>query len=72
MSEDKNEGRELTDSEKETMKTAVRASSLAHVAKACAVGEQSLTKAVAGIPVQRGTISLIRDFLRKASQASQA
>lgn len=64
---DKNAGKLLSEAEANTMKEAVKQHSLAKVAEACEIGEQSLTKAIAGIPVQRGTVSLVRDFLRKSA-----
>lgn len=63
--EDKNEGRKLTDAQRHTLTERINGTSLAAVAKDAKCGEQSVTKAAAGIVVQRGTIALLEKFLSK-------
>lgn len=71
MSEKKSKGAFLNDLEQQTLKAMINATSLAAVSKECGVGEQSLTKAAAGISVQRGTVSLIRDYFRAKAAPAQ-
>lgn len=62
---DKNEGKLLNPVEQAKLRKKIQESNLAEVSRASHAGEMSLTKAAAAIPVQRGTVSLIREYLAK-------
>lgn len=62
-------GNELTQAEREALVAAIRkeGSNLEKVAKESCVSEFALLKAASGIPCQKGTIALARNYLAKVA-----
>lgn len=57
------DGKTLDPSHREALADRVKATSLAQVARESRIGEMSITKMCAGLPVQRGTVALAKDYL---------